>query len=175
MSNTLPVRAVRSRTFLTPDGRYTVELTRPRRIRTDSWAVVDWAVLVTNPDKTRVTVARGEAEMPRDVALSTVDAMLRVMPDAWLNRVGGWKGDDGYDRLTRLATWAQYRRDARYGAQSAQPGRQYCENGYQWGKHTPARAVRCAREAWARYLGQDPVPDGYTDGAHLRPGKPVAA
>jgi hypothetical protein len=163
MTNTLPVRAVREKTFATPDGRYTVQLTRPRTYRdADGWVSAEWAVLVTTSDKSRVTVARGEEMMPREVALSTVDAMMRVLTDAWRHRVGTWQGDDGFDRLSRLGMWATYRRDARVHAESARPG--------YWGEQTATRGVRSARVAWATDFGWT-FPPGYVEGYHLFPGK----
>lgn len=159
--NTLPVRAVREKTFPTPGGRYTIQLKRPRTYRdADGWVSVEWAVLVTNPDQSRVTVAQGEEMMPRDVALSTVDAMLRVLVDAWRHRVGGELNDEMFERLHRLGTWAIYRRDARQCAKSAPGGN--------WGG-TPSRAVRYVRVAWRRHFGWAPFPPGYVDELHLTP------
>lgn len=152
------VKAVRTRTFATPGGRYEVRLWRPTIALDYGRSLVPWEVLRVNEDRTRVVVARGEEPMRHETALSFVDAALCVFVLARDNRVGEWTGEPGFDPAYALQLWAYSRQDARVHAKASSPGYQ--------GEQTATRGVRCARVTWANYFGWE-FPAGYRDGEHL--------
>lgn len=173
LSKTLPaVKAVRERTFTIqrdPDGdrakdvRYTVRVYRPRIADTFGRWLTTWEVLIKNPDKTQIVIARGENAVSVQTLLSHVDVMLFALESAHANPLGTWaNSEEGRDRLNTLELWAMYRRDARESVRSAT--KDIRGNWLGW------RGVRSTRVAWARYFGWTIAnPDAYIVGGHLRP------